>query len=507
MGKRIFSLVVCFVGIAGCAAVGPDYEPVEPAVPASFGSLQPGIADSTAVPSQLLVSWWDLFDDPVLASLVERAVQSNLDLRIAEARVRQARALRGVASARYFPEGEGSVSYQRYRTSENNAGGGFAGGDVPGGPRALEDDLYQAGFAASWEIDIFGGIRREVEAANAELAASQESLRDTLVTVQGEVARNYVELRALQLRLDIARKDVASRQENVEMTAARVEAGLVNELDLARSQGALSTVQSTIPLLEQLLRAAMYRLGVLLGQEPLSLVPELETQAEVPPVPKNLPTGLPSDLLRRRPDIRRAERQMAAATAKIGVSTAELFPRFSLTGSFGLQSNDKDDLVDDGSDFWSMGPAFRWNILNLKRILSNIAASEAVRDEALSNYEKTVLLALEEVENALVTLSRQKRRAEELTEAVVANQVAVDLAWIRYRAGLESYLAYLDAQTGLRISQDQLALSKRDAAVGLVALYKALGGGWQSPSHEAEGDNGDTGAERLSISIKEGMRQ
>jgi multidrug efflux system outer membrane protein len=339
--------------------------------------------------------------------------------------------------------------------------------------------LYNAAFDASWEIDIFGAVRREVEAAEADWEASREAWRDTLISLQGEVGRNYLELRAIQLRLRIAREDAALRLENVQLSEARYQAGLIAEQELARNRGALANAQSVIPTLEKNWSAAAHRLGVLLGEAPSELIRELAPPADLPAVPGNLPAGLPSDLLRRRPDIRKAERELAAATARIGVARADLFPRFSLTGAFGLQSRNTGDLADEGSSFWRIGPTFRWNILNLQRILSNIAAGEAVREGALVQYEKAVLVALEEVENALVTLSREKRRTEVLLQAVEANGLAADLAFKRYQAGLESYLAVIDAQNALLISQDQLALSRQQNALGLVALYKALGGGWE----------------------------
>lgn len=469
--------------LAGCK-VGPDYKRAEPPVPAQFGSLEPGIATSEPLDAEHMKTWWRIFRDPVLDSLIERAIEGNLDVRIAESRVRQARAQRGVTLSEYYPEGEVDGSYQRYKTAESELTSRSTTGAWTGVTRDRRFGLYLLGFDASWEIDVFGGVRREMEAADADLAASREALRDTLVTLQGEVARNYIEVRALQLRLDIGRKDVKARRENVELNEAKFRGGLIPELDLARARGALGNAESTIPLLENALLTAMHRLAVLLGQEPMSLVKELSVKIDLPQVPENLPAGLPSDLLRQRPDIRRAERELAADTARIGISTADLFPRFSLTGSFGYQSLHVDELFNQGSNFWRIGPAIQWNILNLKRILSNIEVSKAVRDGSLAQYEKSVLAALEEVENALMSLSHEKRRVRVLNEAVRANGLAADLALERFQAGLESYLAVIDAQSALRTSQDQLAQSKKNTALGFIALYKALGGGWQEPAGE-----------------------
>ena len=485
MNRTPAALLAISLLFAGCKA-GPDYKRADPPVPARFGSLEPGIATSEPLDAEHMKTWWKIFRDPVLDSLIQRAVEGNLDVRIAESRVRQARAQRGLASSKYYPEGEVDGSYQRFKTTESGFTSGATTGTGTAGTRDRRFGLYLLGFDASWEIDVFGGVRREVEAADADLAASREGLRDTLVTLQGEVARNYVEVRALQLRLDIAREDVKARRENVELNEAKFRGGLIPELDLARARGALANAESTIPLLENALRAAMHRLAVLLGQEPMSLVKELSVKTDLPQVPENLPAGLPSELLRRRPDIRRAERELAADTARIGVSAVDLFPRFSLTGSFGYQSLHVDDLFDQGSNFWRIGPTIQWNILNLKRILSNIEARKAVRDGSLAHYEKSVLTALEEVENALVSLAQEKRRVGVLTDAVKANGLAADLALSRFQAGLESYLAVIDAQGALRVSQDQLAQSKQNTVLGFIALYKALGGGWQEAGAEPQ---------------------
>ena len=482
--RKFFPALLALIGLAwGCSAVGPNYKRVDPPVPAKFGSLEKGISTGESLNAELLGSWWKIFNDPALNSLTERAVRGNLDLRIAAARVRQARALSLASESKNYPEGQLSGGYQRQRRTESGLSGqtsGASGGlsSPSAGLGERETDLFQTGFDASWEIDVFGGIRREVEASQADLAASEEALRSALVTLQGEVARAYIELRGQQLRLKIARKEVEIRKENLELIEARLRAGLVNELDLARGKGELAGAESQIPLLENSLRGSFHRLAVLLGQEPLSLVAELEREKQLPEVPEDIPAGLPSDLLRRRPDIRRAERELAAATARIGVSTAELFPKFSLTGSFGYQGTKLDDLPHESSNFWRIGPSFRWSILNFKRLTANIEANKAAREESLVRYEKSVLNSLEEVENALVTLSREKLRTEALGEAVKANTLAFELALERYRAGVQSYLEVLDAETALYNGQDQLAQSRQNRALALISLYKALGGGW-----------------------------
>jgi outer membrane protein, multidrug efflux system len=474
----IFFLMVAF----GCAPVGPNYKKPETNVPPKFGSLEQGTSSGDEAGRESLVSWWKILKDPYLNSLMDRAFNGNLDLRIAEARLQQSRALSLRSEAALLPEGAATGAYYRIRRTQT----GFAGQPAPGTPTFLpplskdrEGDLFQVGFDASWEIDIFGGLRREIEATGADLSATEDFLRDTLVSLQGEVARNYIEFRGLQKRLEIARQDVESRRENFEIADARLRAGLVDELDAARAKGEWATAESRIPPLENSLRSSVHRLGVLLGLEPLSLLPELKDSATLPTIPENLPAGVPSELLRRRPDIRRAERDLAAATARIGVSTADLFPRFTLFGTFGFQSDQIGKLFTEGSNYWRIGPSVRWSILNFKRILANIEVSKAVREETLAKYEKSILLSLEEVENALVTLSREKKRLESLAESTRANELAVELARQRYVAGLQDYLAVVDAQTASYTAQDQYAQSLQNHALAFISLYKALGGGWR----------------------------
>ncbi len=477
MRMRRVLLFALLALIAGCAPVGPNYLRKDPAVPDRFGSIEQGITTGDPVGRDLLGSWWKILQDPILDSLMARALQGNQDLLIAKSRLRQARALSLVAASRRYPDGGFSGSYDRVRRSEQPFFGQTSSGSASRSPNR-EDDLYLVGFDASWEIDIFGGVRREIEASVADLGAVEESLRDTLVTLQGEVARNYIDYRGFQLRLEIARKAVQIRQESLEITGARVRAGVVSELDLTRARGELSTAEARVPFLEESLLTLLHRIGVLLGMHPMSLADELRGPAGLPRIPENLPAGLPSDLLRRRPDIRKAEREVAAATARIGVSTAELFPRFSLTGSFSYQANQFDRVFRDSSNLWSIGPRFNWAILNFKRILANLELTREVRQEALIRYERSVLTSLEEVENSLIRLSREKDRIAFLTESVASNDLAVELANERYLAGLQSYLAVIDALDARYTAQDELAQSMQNQAVGFVALYKSLGGGW-----------------------------
>jgi outer membrane protein, multidrug efflux system len=476
--------LLLWVGLSGCM-VGPNYRAPQAPVPAAWSEAQSTGAEA---PAAAMTQWWTTFKDPLLECLIARAVQSNWDLRTAAGRVREARALRGVAGADLWPTINVSGSYTRQRSSENavpfSLGG--AGSGTPGGlppflqGLKLEQNLFQAGFDASWEIDLFGGVRRSIEAADADLAASQEELRNTLVSLLAEVARNYVEVRGSQRRLAIAQENLKAQQDTLELTRARFTAGLTSELDVTQAASQLATTQSQIPPLETSLKQGIHRLGVLLGQAPGALLAELSTAAPIPTVPPEVPVGLPADLLRRRADIRRAERQLAAATARIGVAEADLYPKLSLTGSLGLESLKLADLTQGASRFWSVGPTLSWPIFDAGRIRANIAVQDARTDQQLSTYAQTVLTALEDVENALVAYSREQVRRTQLAEAAEANRRALALANDLYRNGLGTFLNVLDSERALFSSESDLAQSEATVSTDVVALYKALGGGWET---------------------------
>jgi multidrug efflux system outer membrane protein len=468
--------VLMAAALAGCA-VGPDYHPPETKVPSTWDGqnvVTPDQPSKTAVNPVELVAWWNSFKDPTLSSLVEMAVRANLDLRLAEARIRQARAARGVAGAPLWPEVDASALYQRSQGSSEVGGGGAIA--TAGGLR----NLWQAGLDASWEIDIFGGTRRGIEAATADLKAAVEDRRDVLVTLVGDVGNNYISLRGLQKQIAIAQDNLKAQQHSAEITEKRYKAGFVGALDVANAKAQVATTQATIPVFEASARAAIYSLGVLLGREPAVLEKDLSREAPIPPVPPEIPVGLPSDLLRRRPDIRRAEAQVHAATARIGVATADLFPKFNLAGSFGLSASDVTRIDRWTSNYWSWGPSVTWPIFAGGRIYWNIKVQNALQEQALLTYEKTVLTALKDVETALVAYSKEQEHRKALTEAVANNRRAVDLAMTLYVAGRSDFLNVLIAQRSLFATEDALAQSTRTVDTNLIALYKALGGGWES---------------------------
>jgi multidrug efflux system outer membrane protein len=467
--------VISLVLIATGCMVGPNYHPPKTKVPESYDGLQNSQSAeiSTTAAQPQLAQWWTTFEDPTLDSLVERAVKANPDLRIAQARVREARAQYGVVSADLYPTIGVSGSYQRQRVSE----GSFITGG--GGDIQVEGDLYQVGFDATWEIDVFGGIRRNIEAASADISGAIEDRRDVLITLLSEVARNYIELRSAQQQIKFAKANVEAQQETLELTKVRFDAGLVSDLDVQRSQAQVQTTAATIPTLETSARQSIHLLSVLLGKEPTALVQELSAEAPIPPTPPEVPVGLPSELLRRRPDVRRAERELAGATARIGVATSDLFPKFSLTGILGLSSSKIGDLGDSGNTFYSIIPGVRWPIFDFGRIRSNIAVQGAREEQAAIGYEQTVLASLRDVEDALVAFSQEQSRRETLTAAVDANRTAVELSNQLYQQGLTDFLSVLQAQRDLFVSEDALVRSNRSVSSNLVALYKALGGGWE----------------------------
>jgi len=453
--------------VIGCA-VGPDYRTPKVSAPESWSASQQNETINSADP---VVHWWKTFNDPLLDSLIIRAMKSNLDLRAAEARIREARFLNSSVSSELWPEVNTSASYSRSRRSLGIS-------TIPPSAK-LKRNLYQSGFDASWEIDLFGGKRRATEAARADVDAAIENQRDVLITLLAEVARNYIEVRGIQRRLDIVHKNIKAQQEMVEITRARFEAGLSSELDAVQAKGLLAVTQSQIPALESSTKRAIHRIGVLLGQKPEALLSELTKEMPIPSVSVTVPVGLPSDLLRRRPDVRRVERELTAATARIGVATADLFPKFSLTGNFGLQSENLNAISLVRSRYWSLGPTLRWPIFEAGRIRANIHAQSARQEQILLNYEKSILSALEDVENALAVYTGEQVRHKNLVEAVNANRRAVELASELFTRGLANFLYVLDAERSLYESEDNLAQSEHTVSLNLVSLYKALGGGWE----------------------------
>jgi NodT family efflux transporter outer membrane factor (OMF) lipoprotein len=464
-------LLLLALALTTACKVGPDYVPPEVATPDIWQlELEGGLLQGGAE----LAEWWTVLEDPVLDVLIERADAGNLDLVIAAARIREARASLGIVRGEQLPDVDGTGSAERLRTSED---GPFALSP----PGAGNDDttLYETGLDATWEIDLWGRVRRSVQAAGREYEAAIEDERDVRVVLFSEVARTYVDLRTLQERLEIARSNVVTQEGSLRLTRSRFDVGLVPELHVRQAESNLATTESSIPGLEQAVAAALHRLAVLLGEQPHRLREELGEASPIPAPPEKVVVGIPANLVRQRPDIRAAERRLAAQTARIGVATADLYPRFTLFGSIGWSAEDVDDLIGSSSRVWNIGPSFRWNLFDGGRVRGNIEVQDARTEQLLAVYENTVLLSLEEVENALVAYVKEQQRSDALSRGVVASRRAAELSRDAYDKGLIDFQNVLDADRSVLALEDALAESRGLVVTNLVALYKALGGGWQ----------------------------
>lgn len=447
--------------LAGCA-VGPDYVPPEPFASSAWHSeLKEGLGDSPTDPNTL-ASWWKTFDDPQLSELIERAVAGNLDLKNAQARVRQVRAARGIARAGLFPSLNLSGS-DNWSHSRGEMGTGET------------TELHSAGFDAGWELDLFGGVRRSVEAADADLQATQEELNDTLVSLLSEVALNYVEIRTYQSRLAAVQASLESQEQTYQLTEWQYQAELSDELAVFQAKYNLESTRSQIPDLKAGLDAAMNSLAVLLGKQPGELHEALAAPSLVPVCAKEVAVGVPADALRQRPDVRKAERELAAQTARIGVATADRYPKFSLTGSVGGQAL---SLVSGTSATIGGGPQVTWAIFDGGAIRQNIEQQSALQEQYLIQYESAILNALNEVEDAITAYVNEHDKRRNLEAATDAARQAAELALYEYQAGLTDFNNVLEAQRSLLSFQNQLAESDGTVTSNLIRLYKALGGGW-----------------------------
>lgn len=478
LSPRTFLLLPIACLLLGACAVGPDYVRPDPPLPASWQTEPAGFAGASAAP---VGRWWDAFGDPELSSLVERATIANRDLAQAAGRVAEAQALYRATRSAQFPslDSGADVAYQR---SSVNA--------LPGG---TDDTLYGIGVSASWEVDLFGRVRRSVEASDARFQGSEEDQRDVLIAVIAEVAAAYFDVRTVQQRLAVARANLESQSRIVELTRIRFEGGIASSLDVAQAESIQASTRTVIPPLEAQLARQMNRLSVLLGENPGPLAAELAPPAPIPAPPAELTVLLPVDMVRQRPDIRFAERQLAAQTALIGVATADLYPRLTLLGTFGFDATDAAALFQGPSRSYSVGPSLRWNVFDAGRIRALIGAEQARAVQALAFYEQTILLALEEVENALVTYARLQEERAASADAIAAATLSLELATALYKDGIVDFQNVLDAQRTLLVFEDQLARVDGASVQSLVQLYRALGGGWSAlePPVEGAGESQD----------------
>lgn len=463
---------VLSAAILSACAVGPDYRAPQMQAPDEFIATERAQLSSSDVERD----FWRSFNDRELDALIERALASNHDIRIAVARLREARALRGEARLDFAPTVTSSAAQVDARASE-----------LTRAPNVARDrEYYDAGFDALWELDFFGRVRRNVEARSAQVQSAEASVYSTQVSITAEVARQYFELRGAQQRLAVAQRNADNQRETLRITTARLDAGRGTQLDVSRAQAQLSATLATIPDFEESLTRSILRLGVLIGASPETLIPTLSASREAPTLPVAHNIGTPEALLRRRPDIIRAERDLAAATANIGVAVADLFPRISFVGRWGFAALDSGDLGDAASETWSFGPSIQWAAFDLGRVRQRIHAREAAADGALAKYEQTVLRALEETDASLTAYAKALAKQEHVEASAAASLDAATLARVRFENGASDFLTVLDAERTALEAEDRLAQSETQTATSLLAVYKALGGGFRPLGPHAE---------------------
>jgi len=458
------ALLALAAGLASCA-VGPNYVKPDSKVAPQFEGARDGAFSSADAQAR----FWTQFGDDTLNRLVDEALQANHDLRMALGRLVEARAVRREAGFDLAPTVTAAGGYTRERLPALESPTGTL----------LQGQLYDAGFDAYWELDFFGRVRRGVEARHAELEGAEASLRDAQVSVTAEVARTYFELRGAQTELAVAQRNVDNQRETAGLTQVRLDAGRGTELDTSRARSQLSTTLVTIGPLQAQVARSIHRLAVLTGREPNALNDLLTPPHELPDLPQITAVGDPAALLRRRPDIRVAERSLAASTARVGVAIGDLFPKVTFTGNFTYTATEPAYLGQASTRGYVVGPAISWAAFDLGRVRAQIAGSRARADVALAGYEQSVLRALEETENALVTHARTRDSLKDATDAARESLTAARIARTRYEGGMVDFLEVLDAERTQLAAEDRLAQVRTDAATSLIAVYKALGGGWE----------------------------
>jgi outer membrane protein, multidrug efflux system len=457
---------------AGCASA-PGYRAPEVSVPPAFRETRDTAIAIAATPSDTaqLLKWPEL-GDSTLTRLINQLGQANLDVRAAEERVRGARSARTEAALDFAPTVTFAGSYTRQRVSRASFPGGFAIGAFP------DQNIWDAGFDASWELDLFGRVRHNVQAQGAFVAVNQEDLRDIQISLTAELARAYFDLRGAQEQLAVASRNAENQRRTFNLTRERLQAGRGTAFDTERAQAQLSTTLASIPTLESRVRAAQYEIGVLVGRPPAIVAAELETPAPLPDFPDVAELAAPDSVIRHRPDVTAAERQLAVERALVGAAKADYLPRITVGGSAGYAASEVDALGDDGTFRYFVGPVITWPALNLGRIKARVDQSSAREREAQAQYNATVLRAMQDVETSLVRYRTARGRSGRLRDAADASERAAELARLRFTGGVADFLQVLDAERTQLEAQDQLAQSRTDAATAYAALYKALGGSW-----------------------------
>ncbi|MDJ0986825.1 MAG: efflux transporter outer membrane subunit [Desulfobacterales bacterium] len=473
--------VMLSIGLLQSCAVGPDYTKPEYQVPDYW---QIRLTDGLAAGEAPLATWWQTLNDPILNSLMERAVDGNLDLKEAFARIKEARAIRGIATGERWPDVNADAEVTRQRNSEDFF---TVGVDKDGNPDSASDTIRGGNFNANWEIDFWGRVSRSIASANANFEASIEDYRDALVILYAEIASNYVELRTLQERIKVTQFNVETQRGTLGITKARFKAELTSELDVRQAELNLARTESRIPALRQLAAQAIHRLGVLIGTFPGALYAELTPQKPIPQPPPEVLMGAPADAMRQRPDIRAAERRLAAQTERIGIATADLYPTFFLLGDFGYLGI-RNDLIDGSRKSYSFGPTLSWNIFDGGRVRNRIKAEDARTEKVLASYENTVLKALEDVENAAVAYTEELQRRDMLYRSVVAAEKSVKLVSVQYKTGLTDFQNVLDMERSLAEQADRHVESVGLVTQDLILIYRALGGGWEPDPPTLQGE-------------------
>lgn len=470
--------------LGGCA-VGPNYKTPRAPLPEAFdpGPASPAATQPSTQPGSRpidLARWWQALDDPELDSLIERAIRSNLDLKIALTRLQEARAEEYVVSGGTMPLVD--IAGAAGRSTGSDSTRGRIPGPLHSGANTagLQEITQVVGFDAGWELDLFGRFRRQIEATRADTQAAAESRNVVLISLISDVARGYAATRALQLRLAVAHQNIRAQEQTDQFVRARRLRGLANDLEVALADRQLATVRSFVAPLEASIAQSQRRLAVLLGELPQNLYAELQRPGTLPGAPPRIQPGLPVSLLRRRPDVRRSERELAASTARIGIATADLFPRVAITGAYGFQGQGLGRTPVENKMIWSLGPQAYWPLLDFGTLDAVVQVQDLRTQELLYNYRRTVLQAVEEVDNAISNYTAERDRLDQLGIALQASRRAVDLATQRYQRGLTDFLNVLDAQRQLYDLQDQAAVAQEAVLVQFIALYKALGGGWEN---------------------------
>jgi NodT family efflux transporter outer membrane factor (OMF) lipoprotein len=507
MLRRLPTAAALLLMLDACT-VGPNFSPPEWMSPTSwFAPKAEPIPKEPSFPvaEPIDPNWWNLFNDPQLTALEHRVAGENLDVQIATARLEESRAQLGIAGSAQFPNLNGNASYTRQKTSNigefagapNALGANGASGNTTGGLKSgklAPFDVFQYGFDASWELDLWGKISRSVESAQASVEASAEARRGALLSSLAEVARDYIQLRGVQAELQIARDNLKSAQQSLQLTQQRAAGGVVTDLDVANAAAQVHTTAAQIPPLEQRESELINAISLLLGQPPNALQAELIAPRPVPPIPPRVPVGLPSELARRRPDIRQAEAQLHAATASIGVAVANFYPSVQLSGSIGFQALQPWRVFNVNALNYAGGPSITIPIFEGGQLRATLELNKAQEQEAAVIYQKTVLSAWHDVDNALTAYQTTQARRDQLTQAVADNQRALSLAQSRYQDGVADFLQVLTAQQNLLSTQQQLAQTTTNVSENLVALYKALGGGWETQLPRSNDDLTPLGA-------------